>query len=313
VSCLPCSLITLPPACASGVCITCVPVTYLPTPCEYPTSQAVEAGLSLERIRSYLLAPEVRPLPPLPDSTCDEENKSKSRGKHQYEPKLLPPPPPPTEAATEVVGATGAVRTPLRIADSSFSAGRSFSPGGPAFGGSEYGGDSRSQQQGIHGGDDNDEAPRLELQHATFEWDAGVPLLEDVSLSVKQGELCSVVGSTGSGKSGLLAAILGELEPTGGTVTSRGSIAYVAQVAWIQNASLKDNVLFGKAFDAERYKNKKIQLWICRASAILLFSSSSSNEPSTCTPSRVSHISSFPTLESIPVFLQWHTHKLTSA
>lgn len=205
----------------------------------------MEAGLSLERIRSYLLAPEVRPLPPLPAS---DESTGGSSGKHHYEPALLPPAPP-TEAAAEaevVSGATRAERPPLRVADSASDV-ASFSPGASAFGG-ESGSRSRLQQQ--PGGDE--EAPRLELQHATFEWDAGVPLLQDVSLSVRRGELCSVVGSTGSGKSGLLAAILGELEPTGGTVASRGSIAYVAQVAWIQNASLKDNVLFGKPFDAER-------------------------------------------------------------
>lgn len=215
----------------------------------------MEAGLSLERIRSYLLAPEVRPLPPLPAS--DESNNGSS-SKPLYAPKLLPPAPP-AEGAAEaevVAGATRAVRSPLRIADSSSDV-ASFSPGASAFGG-ESG--SRSQQEQQQQGDD-EEAPRLELQHATFEWDAGVPLLQDVSLAVQRGELCSVVGSTGSGKSGLLAAILGELEPTRGTVVSRGSIAYVAQVAWIQNASLKDNVLFGKPFDAERYAGLAIKIW----------------------------------------------------
>jgi ABC-type transport system involved in cytochrome bd biosynthesis fused ATPase/permease subunit len=58
-----------------------------------------------------------------------------------------------------------------------------------------------------------------------------------------------VVGPTGSGKSGFLSALIGELQPSTGVLASRGSIAYVSQVAWIQNATLKDNVLFGKAFD----------------------------------------------------------------
>lgn len=37
-------------------------------------------------------------------------------------------------------------------------------------------------------------------------------------------------------------------------MTVRGSIAYVSQTAWIQNASIKDNILFGLPFDPERYE-----------------------------------------------------------
>jgi len=33
----------------------------------------------------------------------------------------------------------------------------------------------------------------------------------------------------------------------------QGSVAYVAQQAWIQNATVRDNILFGKAFDEQRY------------------------------------------------------------
>lgn len=32
-----------------------------------------------------------------------------------------------------------------------------------------------------------------------------------------------------------------------------GTVAYAAQRAWIQNATLRDNVLFGTPFDPERY------------------------------------------------------------
>lgn len=38
-----------------------------------------------------------------------------------------------------------------------------------------------------------------------------------------------------------------------------GSIAYVSQSAWIQNASVRDNILFGKPFDAEKY-NKVLKI-----------------------------------------------------
>jgi len=33
----------------------------------------------------------------------------------------------------------------------------------------------------------------------------------------------------------------------------QGSVAYVAQQAWIQNLSLRDNILFGAPYDEERY------------------------------------------------------------
>jgi ATP-binding cassette subfamily C (CFTR/MRP) protein 2 len=34
-----------------------------------------------------------------------------------------------------------------------------------------------------------------------------------------------------------------------------GSIAYVAQSAWIQNGTIRDNILFGKELDHVKYKN----------------------------------------------------------
>lgn len=64
-----------------------------------------------------------------------------------------------------------------------------------------------------------------------------------------------MVGSVGSGKSSLIAAFLGEMDKISGKVNSYGSIAYVSQQAWIQNATLKDNILFGLPLNAELYEN----------------------------------------------------------
>uniref|UniRef100_A0A8C1FSZ7 ABC-type glutathione-S-conjugate transporter n=1 Tax=Cyprinus carpio carpio TaxID=630221 RepID=A0A8C1FSZ7_CYPCA len=61
----------------------------------------------------------------------------------------------------------------------------------------------------------------------------------------QRGSLVAVVGHVGSGKSSLLSAMLGEMEKKSGHVTVSGSVAYVPQQAWIQNATLKDNILFG--------------------------------------------------------------------
>merc|ERR1719204_2162537 len=58
--------------------------------------------------------------------------------------------------------------------------------------------------------------------------------LQDISLVVPQGSLCAVVGAVGSGKSSLLAALLGEMERKDGSVEMRGRVAFVPQQAWIQ-------------------------------------------------------------------------------
>uniref|UniRef100_A0A672T458 ABC-type glutathione-S-conjugate transporter n=1 Tax=Sinocyclocheilus grahami TaxID=75366 RepID=A0A672T458_SINGR len=67
-----------------------------------------------------------------------------------------------------------------------------------------------------------------------------------ISVRVPCGSLVAVVGHVGSGKSSLLSAMLGETEKRSGAVSVKGSSAYVPQQAWIQNASLQDNILFGR-------------------------------------------------------------------
>uniref|UniRef100_A0AAY5EJZ7 ABC-type glutathione-S-conjugate transporter n=1 Tax=Electrophorus electricus TaxID=8005 RepID=A0AAY5EJZ7_ELEEL len=66
-----------------------------------------------------------------------------------------------------------------------------------------------------------------------------------ISVRIPRGTLVAVVGHVGSGKSSLLSAILGETERRSGSVAIKGSVAYVPQQAWIQNATVQDNVLFG--------------------------------------------------------------------
>uniref|UniRef100_A0A803YH27 ATP binding cassette subfamily C member 1 n=1 Tax=Meleagris gallopavo TaxID=9103 RepID=A0A803YH27_MELGA len=66
--------------------------------------------------------------------------------------------------------------------------------------------------------------------------------------------LVAVVGQVGSGKSSFLSALLGEMEKLEGTVHRRGSVAYVAQQAWIQNGSLQENILFGTDLNRSYYE-----------------------------------------------------------
>ncbi|XP_056627063.1 ATP-binding cassette sub-family C member 3 isoform X1 [Triplophysa dalaica] len=78
--------------------------------------------------------------------------------------------------------------------------------------------------------------------------------LENINVMVPQGSLLAVVGHVGCGKSSLVSALLGEMEKLEGEVSIRGSVAYVPQQAWIQNATLRDNILFGKPYVEKKYQ-----------------------------------------------------------
>lgn len=81
-------------------------------------------------------------------------------------------------------------------------------------------------------------------------------MLKSINLKAPSGSFIAVVGAVGSGKSSLLSAILGEIEKIEGKVNvNRGTkIAFVPQLAWIQNATVKDNIIFGQEFDKRKYE-----------------------------------------------------------
>lgn len=99
-------------------------------------------------------------------------------------------------------------------------------------------------------------------------------VLRNVNVEFPSNSLSIISGPTGSGKSLLLAAILGEVDLLEGTVTAPrppptdqrfdnkataanwlipSSVAFVSQTPWIENASIKDNILFGLPYDETRY------------------------------------------------------------
>jgi ABC-type multidrug transport system fused ATPase/permease subunit len=100
-------------------------------------------------------------------------------------------------------------------------------------------------------------------------------VLRNIDVAFPEGELSVISGKTGTGKSLMLAAILGEVDVLGGTLYVPRSpplsdrrdskankdnwiipkaIAYVAQIPWIENASIRDNITFGLPYDPERYR-----------------------------------------------------------
>ncbi|KAL6968514.1 ABC transporter C member 14 [Sarracenia purpurea var. burkii] len=96
----------------------------------------------------------------------------------------------------------------------------------------------------------------VEVKDGSFSWDdeGGEKAVKNLNLEIKKGELAAIVGTVGSGKSSLLASILGEMHKISGKVRVCGTTAYVAQTSWIQNGTIQENILFGLPMDRERYK-----------------------------------------------------------
>ncbi|XP_058044806.1 ATP-binding cassette sub-family C member 5 isoform X4 [Ahaetulla prasina] len=102
---------------------------------------------------------------------------------------------------------------------------------------------------------DSDDPPSPEEENQRIQL-ANVRLqkvLYNVDLEIEKGKLVGICGSVGSGKTSLISAILGQMTLLEGSIAVDGNFAYVAQQAWILNSTLRDNILFGKEFEEERY------------------------------------------------------------
>ncbi|KAJ4300867.1 ATP-binding cassette transporter yor1 [Kalmusia sp. IMI 367209] len=77
--------------------------------------------------------------------------------------------------------------------------------------------------------------------------------LKELNLSIGRKELIAVIGGVGSGKSSFLAALAGDMRRTRGEVMIGASRAFCPQYAWIQNASVRENIVFGKEFKEAWY------------------------------------------------------------
>lgn len=67
-----------------------------------------------------------------------------------------------------------------------------------------------------------------------------------------------MIGKVGSGKSSLLSALLAHMYKDSGQVAISNLSAgfgLVSQEAWIQHATVKANILFGRPFSEEKYRS----------------------------------------------------------
>ncbi|ORY72055.1 ABC transporter type 1, transmembrane domain-containing protein [Pseudomassariella vexata] len=119
------------------------------------------------------------------------------------------------------------------------------------------------------------------FRHATFIWGNKETVAADGSMAFRLldlttdfniGKLNIIAGPTGSGKSSLLMALLGEMTMVKGKVYLPGSrsredvrvdpetglaetCAYVAQGAWLINGDIRENILFAAPYDEKRYRD----------------------------------------------------------
>lgn len=75
-----------------------------------------------------------------------------------------------------------------------------------------------------------------------------------LNFKIKPGQLVAVVGEVGSGKSSLLYSIQNEMHKFRGKINVNGTLAVVSQQAWIQNATVRENILFGLSYNDLFYK-----------------------------------------------------------
>ncbi|ODA76804.1 hypothetical protein RJ55_07320 [Drechmeria coniospora] len=96
---------------------------------------------------------------------------------------------------------------------------------------------------------------RVEFRNASFSWPStGHVVLRDVTLSLGEG-LTVVRGEVGAGKSSLLLAALNEMELQGGELLRPDApVGYAQQLPWLQNKTIRENILFHQPFDSSRYQ-----------------------------------------------------------
>lgn len=101
----------------------------------------------------------------------------------------------------------------------------------------------------------------VSVKNGTFLWskqkgeESYKVALSNINLESRKGDLDCIVGKVGSGKSSIIQSLLGDLYKLDGEVKVHGKVAYVSQVPWIINGTVKENILFGHRYDPEFYQH----------------------------------------------------------
>lgn len=116
-------------------------------------------------------------------------------------------------------------------------------------------------------------SPEIGFENASFSWNSKADVdfkLRDIDVAFKVGKLNVIIGPTGSGKTSLLLALLGEMELSSGNVFLPGiiprdeliidpttgltdSVAYCSQAPWLLNDTIRNNIIFVAPYNEERY------------------------------------------------------------
>ncbi|XP_051568184.1 ATP-binding cassette sub-family C member 4-like [Myxocyprinus asiaticus] len=96
----------------------------------------------------------------------------------------------------------------------------------------------------------------VEIQDLICYWDKTLDAaaLQNVSFTVKSGQLLAVIGPVGAGKSSLLSTVLGELPAEKGVVKIKGELTYAPQQPWVFPGTVRSNILFGKELQPQLYE-----------------------------------------------------------
>ncbi|CAF0839220.1 unnamed protein product [Brachionus calyciflorus] len=114
----------------------------------------------------------------------------------------------------------------------------------------------------------NKENILVDVRSADFNWKKSEPceiisneenILTEISLKIKKGDFIGIIGKVGSGKSSILHSIMAELEKINGKIrinsdTCSKGFAYVGQEVWIQQGTIRENILFGAEMDSNNYR-----------------------------------------------------------
>lgn len=113
---------------------------------------------------------------------------------------------------------------------------------------------------------------KIGFENATVTWDKDKPdfKLKNLNIEFKVGKLNVIIGPTGSGKTSLLMALLGEMHLINGKIVvpsldarqelpveadgMTNSIAYCSQAAWLLNDTVRNNILFSSPYNQARYE-----------------------------------------------------------